>query len=193
MCNKKVQNKRFYTYAYLREDGTPYYIGKGCRSKNGIDRIDSKYHPGISLPPPERRVKIHINLTNEEACQKEIELISKWGRKDLGTGILYNRTDGGDNPPILKKNNPNHKKGLKKWWNNATLEQRLERGDKISKSKKGKGNNLPTCPVVLIELNIKFNSIKECANYINGDSSAITKCLNGRGQNSHRGYTFKRI
>jgi hypothetical protein len=193
MDNKKIKDNRFYTYAYLREDGTPYYIGKGCRSKNGIDRIDAKCHPGISLPPPERRVKLHINLTNDEACQKEIELITKWGRKDLGTGILYNRTNGGDNPPILKKNNQNHKKGLKQWWDNATLEQRLKRGEKISNSKKGKGNNLPTSPVIIIELDIEFNSIKECAQYINGDSSAITKCLNDRGQKRHRGYTFRRI
>ena len=179
---------KYYTYAYLREDGTPYYIGKGCK-----ERINSKYHPGISLPPPERRVKLHINLTNDEACEKEIELISKWGRKDLETGILYNRTDGGDNPPIMTKNNINHINGVKNWWQNLSEEKKLERGKKISNSKKGKGNNLPTSSVIIIELNMRFDSIKECANYINGDSSAITKCLNCRGQKRHRGYTFRRV
>jgi hypothetical protein len=190
---KIMEDRRFYTYAYLREDGTPYYIGKGCLAINGIDRIHSKRHPGISLPPLERRVKIEQNLTNEEACTLEKKLISKWGRKDIETGILYNRTDGGENPPILRKNNKNHKKALKMWWDTATPEQKLERGKKNSNSKKGKGNNLPTCHVVIIELNIKFDSIKECAKYINGDPSAVTKCLNGRGQKRHRGYTFKRI
>lgn len=180
--------RKYYCYFYIRRDGTPYYVGKGCN-----ERINSKNHPGISLPPKERRIKVAQNLTEEAAIEMEKMYIKKYGRKDLGTGILYNRTDGGDNPPTMIKNNPNHKKGLKRWWDNATPEQKLDRGEKISKSKKGKGNNLPTSPVIIIELNLKFNSIKECANYINGDSSAITRCLNKRGQTRHRGYTFSRI
>jgi hypothetical protein len=193
MDNNINENTRYYTYAYLREDGTPYYMGKECVSKNGCDRIHSKTHPGINLPPPERRVKIHTNLSNEDACRKEIELIALWGRKDLNTGILYNRTDGGENPPRMTKNNPNHIEGNRRMWANMSPKQRAERGKKISMAKKGKGNNLPTCPVVIVELNLRFNSIKECAKYINGDSSAITRCLNNRGQKRHRGYTFKRL
>jgi hypothetical protein len=191
--NKVMEERRFYTYAYLREDATPYYIGKGCVSLNGVDRINAKCHPGISLPPSERRVKLYNNLTNEEACNKEKELISYWGRKDLGTGILYNRTDGGDDPPRLKKNNPNHRASLQKWWDNATEEQKDRRRKAISKSKKGKGNHIPSKPVIINELNKKFQSIKECADYINGDISAICRCLNKRGQTRHRGYTFSRI
>ena len=88
----------YYTYAYLREDGTPYYIGKG-KSK----RIHSN-HGKIPLPPKERRIYLKQNLTEPEAFKHEIYMISIFGRKDLGTGILRNMTNGGEkggcrNPP----------------------------------------------------------------------------------------------
>ena len=79
----------YYTYAYLREDGTPYYIGKGVRN-----RINSISHR--SLPPKDRRIFLKKNLTNEEAIRHEIYMISILGRKDLGTGILRNLTRGGE-------------------------------------------------------------------------------------------------
>jgi hypothetical protein len=178
----------YYVYAYLREDGTPYYIGKGCRN-----RMNAKFHPGIGLPPENRRTKLYTNLTNEEACDKERDTIKKWGRKDLGTGILYNRTDGGDDPPRMTKNNPKHRAGVQNFWDNLSVEERRERAKKISETKKGRGNNLPTKPVMINELNMSFPSITECANYINGDVSTISRCLNGRSQTRHRGYTFSRV
>jgi hypothetical protein len=90
--------RRFYTYAYLRQDKTPYYIGKGSGN-----RAFSKNGRTISLPPKERILILKKNLTEEEAFKHEIYLIAIFGRKDLGTGILYNFTDGGEGPSNLSK------------------------------------------------------------------------------------------
>lgn len=81
----------YYVYAYLRADGTPYYIGKG----NG-GRYKSKNHPGIFLPPIDRIVFLEKNLSEVGALALERRYISWYGRKNNSTGILYNRTDGGD-------------------------------------------------------------------------------------------------
>lgn len=86
------EQMQYYTYAYLREDGTPYYIGKGKGKrayKKGRDEVK----------PPRDKSRIIIlkrNLTEEVAFKHEIYMIAVFGRKDLGTGILRNKTDGGD-------------------------------------------------------------------------------------------------
>jgi hypothetical protein len=82
----------YYTYAYLREDKTPYYIGKG-KGK----RIYQKGKGQIKPPRDKSRIIfLKQNLTEEEAFKHEIYMIAVFGRKDLGTGILHNRTDGGE-------------------------------------------------------------------------------------------------
>ena len=82
---------RFYVYAYLRQDGTPYYIGKGCDLR--------AYRKHIKIPVPEDKSRIVFYQTNilaEDALRLEIKYIKLFGRKDLGNGILRNMTDGGE-------------------------------------------------------------------------------------------------
>jgi hypothetical protein len=81
----------YYTYAYLREDGTPYYIGKGRNN-----RAYSGDCKSVKVPPKDRILFLKIGLTEEDAFKHEIYMINILGRKDIKTGILRNLTDGGE-------------------------------------------------------------------------------------------------
>jgi hypothetical protein len=83
----------YYVYAYLREDLTPYYIGKGKGN-----RAYTKYkHDRIKKPLDVDKIQIIAHkLSEHEAHCLETKLITSYGRKDLGTGILRNLTNGGE-------------------------------------------------------------------------------------------------
>ena len=83
----------YYTYAYLRKDGTPYYIGKGNKYQY---RAYGKHRQGLTPKDKNRILILKNNITEEEAFKHEIYMIAVFGRKDLQTGILRNLTDGGE-------------------------------------------------------------------------------------------------
>ena len=103
---------RFYTYVWSRENGSPWYIGKGSGNR-AYQRCKGHWAPkDASL------IAIQYWADEETAFSYEMYLIDFWGRKDVGTGILLNRTNGGENPPVtlskpwLKGKSP-WNKGLK--------------------------------------------------------------------------------
>ena len=90
----------YYVYAYLRSNGTPYYIGKG----HG-DRAWSRRR-NINRPINSNRIIIlEKNLTEIGAFALERRLIEWWGRKINGTGILANINPGGEGSQLKGKQN----------------------------------------------------------------------------------------
>jgi hypothetical protein len=118
---------RFYTYAYLREDRTPYYIGKGT----GNRIYKSNGRPCGKPKDKSRIIFLKQNLTEEEAFRHEKYMIAVFGRKDLGTGILHNKTNGGEGPSGAVRSEETRRRMTiigtgennsgygKKWWNDG--------------------------------------------------------------------------
>jgi hypothetical protein len=91
--------KIFYVYLWLREDGTPYYVGKGTGYESltirGRYRAYSPFH-NVKRPKDFSRILVQDYQDEKEALLVERFFISLYGRLDLGTGCLRNFTDGGE-------------------------------------------------------------------------------------------------
>ncbi len=132
----------YYTYAWLREDKTPYYIGKGIA--NRAYRPHRRGDTYMSPPPKDRVLFLKKNLTEFDAYKHENYIISILGLKSEG-GILINMSYGGEGSSgrkateycIQRSKEANlgktlteeHKKKVsqqvsqRRWWNNGEVDK----------------------------------------------------------------------
>jgi hypothetical protein len=131
-------------YRHIRLDtNEPFYIGIGKTDKRAYSKKSRNKLWNNIVNKTEYIVEILMdNLTWEQACEKEKEFISMYGRKDLGKGTLVNMTDGGDG-------NNNFSKEVRERISNAHKGNQYGKGwkptkeqiEKIKIALKGKSNN----------------------------------------------------
>jgi hypothetical protein len=111
-----------YVYGDIKFEFEPFYIGMG-KNYRLYDHLNEAMNKQFTTKPNKEKfqtikdilktgnkpiiIKIKDLISEEEAKLGEIELITLIGRIDLNTGVLLNKTAGGDTHPILKgKDNP---------------------------------------------------------------------------------------
>ena len=93
---------KYYTYLFKDIDNTPIYVGKGC-AKRWMHHRGASTHLGKLLRKRKKQgflitPTITYHATEKVALAMEIFWIAVYGREDLGTGTLFNLTEGGEAP-----------------------------------------------------------------------------------------------
>jgi|DEB0MinimDraft_6_1074348.scaffolds.fasta_scaffold103532_2 hypothetical protein len=142
--------KEYYTYAYLREDGTPYYVGKGTGRRAYVKHRRGK---GNFVPvPEENRILILKTFNDEESAYRHEEyMIFHYGKEKDG-GILINLCEGGKTKAIFteEERKQRRKESSAKYYRNnkekcaaASNKWRNENRDKVNERYKEKYTENP--------------------------------------------------
>lgn len=188
-----------YVYKHVRLDTNEvFYIGIGIQDKYKrafSKRSRNAFWKNITSKTEYLVEIISDNITWEEACIKEKQMILELGRRDLKLGSLVNMTDGGEGTINVKHS---------KQWYEKQKENNLKKGKPISKehrlkiSLNHKSKNIQcnsgNKSVDAFDKNWNFiksyNSILEASKDLNIGRWVIDKYLSGETKRPNR-YRFK--
>jgi hypothetical protein len=211
----------WYVYRHIRLDkNEPFYVGIGNK-KNYARAYQTK---------PDRRnqiwckifsktdIKIEIildNLTKSQASKKEQEFIKLYGRKDLGTGILCNMTDGGDgiwnckrseetkeklrqsklgdkNPMFGKSQSVETKLKRNKSLTGQKRSQEVKKKQSLGSIKSGQAKSVDVFKFNNNEYIGRFYAISEACRFLGFHKLSSKACLVANGKRRQtQGYVFK--
>ena len=221
-----VEVNNCYIYAHYKTNiNEIFYIGKGTYvySGNKYRRAYTKNNRGKHWNNIIDKYGYYVeilfdNLTEKESLEKEIELITKYGRLDLTNGPLINKTIGGENGCDIGRSVSQYSKSGKfikkfKSINECSRESEINSSlinDCCSGKQKTSNNFIfrysedsfdkydiidnRTKSICQYSLDGKFikehKSAKEASIELNLFSNHITNCCNGKA-NSVKGFIFR--
>jgi hypothetical protein len=157
----------YYIYFYLRSDYTPYYVGKG-KEKRAWEKGKGE------IRPPKDKSKIILveqELSELLAFILERYYIRWFGRKDNNTGILRNKTDGGEGVSGIQISDKERKRRsefakkhqpLNTKENNENTRIRMSQNNPMKKGMTNPGSFKPgNRPVITKERNLKISISKQ--------------------------------
>lgn len=174
-------------YRHIDNFGKTFYIGIGKGEDRAFDyshrsdfwkRYANKY--GVNS-------EILINgISFDEAKELEVLLISEYGRRDLGTGVLVNMTDGGDGSINLVVSEETR---IKMSESHKGKKSTKETRKKLSKIRQGNGNGMfgkrphNATSVYCGYLDKEFKTITICAKELGISQSHLSNMLSGQKEN----------
>jgi hypothetical protein len=199
----------------------PFYVGKGCynRIDYHFNKIKLHLETGkkireanlhkfntiakiINAKKEPIRIKVSIELTEDDALELEVKLIETIGRNDLKKGPLTNLTDGGEKikltPEQIQKIVDHHTGSIRSEETRRNISLG-KIGKKFSKNHKEnmKHKRIPTwCrkKIIMYEYDkiIKiFNSIDEASKELKISRTTLSKHANGNIKRITNGITWK--
>ena len=180
-----------YLYRHIRLDkNEPFYIGIGITknySRAYSKKSRNKLWKTIANKSGYEVEVIFDDLSWEEACEKEKEFITLYGRIDTKTGILSNMTNGGDGTIGIniwnkgKKLSQTHIDNLSKSHkgNKLTKESILKAIETKRNTYSNKGRI-----VVNIQNGIFYSSVAEAAKLYNIKQQTLSSKLNNNQYNN---------
>lgn len=117
--------RNFYVYVWYRGDNNePFYVGKGTRNRFSLVHGRNDYFMKVYRKHGGKPVKLIEHLTEQEAMEKEIELIKQY--REIYP--LTNITNGGEGTSGLKHSEKTKRKlsgQSKKQWSNPEMRKKL--------------------------------------------------------------------
>jgi hypothetical protein len=192
-----------YLYRHIRLDkNEPFYIGIGSDDEGNYVRAHhnhnfrNRHWKNITSQTPYEIEIVLDNLTWEQACEKEKEFISLYGRSDKNIGTLCNMTDGGDGCVGLdrkgqgigiKKPSISDKHKGNQYWK---FRDHKSMGSKISQNQPKRKNHNKS----ILQIDPKTNTIiKEWTGFVDLDNSEFKGVRGAIIQNrQYKGFTWKK-